>query len=94
MRERIVILGIYESLSGRRGGLADDSLPRWLAAAPAMTYTYVEAHGCTPSKLMQSRNGRRPGSLAALYPEDSEPRFGLEHNWAYHALYPERGISG
>lgn len=50
---------------------------------------YVEAHGCTPSKLMQDENddGAR---LAAAYIEQTLSRVDLQHSWAYHSLYDSR----
>jgi GT2 family glycosyltransferase len=50
---------------------------------------YVEAHGCTPSKLMQ--HGRDDGpARAAEYIAGIMARFGLQNNWAYHAIYDSR----
>src|SRR5689334_13724943 len=50
---------------------------------------YVEAHGCTPSKLMQSETD--DGAVrAASYIEQIMRRIGLEHSWAYHSLYDSR----
>jgi GT2 family glycosyltransferase len=50
---------------------------------------YVEAHGCTPSKLMQSETD--DGAVrAASYIEKIMRRIGLEHSWAYHSLYDSR----
>jgi GT2 family glycosyltransferase len=50
---------------------------------------YVEAHGCTPSKLM--RDGQDDGpARAAEYIADIMARFGLQNNWAYHAIYDSR----
>ena len=50
---------------------------------------YVEAHGCTPSKLMQHEKDDGP-ARAASYIADIMARFGLQHNWAYHAIYDSR----
>ena len=50
---------------------------------------YVEAHGCTPSKLMQSETDDGP-VRAAAYIEQIMRRIGLEHRWAYHSLYESR----
>lgn len=50
---------------------------------------YVEAHGCTPSKLM--RNETDDGApRAAAYIASIMHRFGLDDRWAYHALYESR----
>ncbi|HTL56544.1 MAG TPA: glycosyltransferase family 2 protein [Candidatus Limnocylindrales bacterium] len=50
---------------------------------------YVEAHGCTPGKLMQSAND--DGSArAAAYISGIMDRFGLADRWAYHAVYEDR----
>ncbi len=53
---------------------------------------YVEAHGCTPSMLMQSETDDGP-RLAAEYIEALMRRFGFERRWAYHALYPDCAAS-
>jgi GT2 family glycosyltransferase len=50
---------------------------------------YVEAHGCTPSKLMRSPTDDGP-ARAAEYIKGLMRRFGLERRWAYHALYESR----
>ncbi|HSU56976.1 MAG TPA: hypothetical protein VLT36_23235, partial [Candidatus Dormibacteraeota bacterium] len=50
---------------------------------------YVEAHGCTPSKLMQSETDDG-ACRAAAYIEAIMRRVGLEHRWAYHSLYDSR----
>jgi len=49
---------------------------------------YVEAHGCTPSKLMQTESDDG-AALAAGYISDIVSRFGFGDRWAYHAPYPE-----
>jgi GT2 family glycosyltransferase len=50
---------------------------------------YVEAHGCTPSKLMQHENDDGP-ARAAAYIDRIMRRIGLEHSWAYHSIYDSR----
>jgi GT2 family glycosyltransferase len=50
---------------------------------------YVEAHGCTPSKLMLHENDDG-AERAATYIEKIMRRLGLEHCWAYHSLYDSR----
>ncbi len=50
---------------------------------------YVEAHGCTPSKLMQTATDDG-AILAAAYIDGIMRRFGLEHRWAYHSLHDGR----
>jgi GT2 family glycosyltransferase len=50
---------------------------------------YVEAHGCTPSKLMQHDQDDGPARAAELIAKVMT-RFGLQHHWAYHAIYDAR----
>jgi GT2 family glycosyltransferase len=50
---------------------------------------YVEAHGCSPSKLMESETDDGP-ARAAAYISRIMTRFGLSERWAYHALYEGR----
>ena len=50
---------------------------------------YVEAHGCTPSKLMQHDQDDGP-ARAASYIAGIMARFGLQNHWAYHAIYDSR----
>jgi GT2 family glycosyltransferase len=50
---------------------------------------YVEAHGCTPSKLMRDDKDDGP-ARAAEYIAGVMTRFGLQNNWAYHAIYDSR----
>ena len=47
---------------------------------------YVEAHGCTPSKLMRGDNDDGP-IRAAEYIQSILGRFGMGDRWAYHAIY-------
>ena len=50
---------------------------------------YVEAHGCTPTKLMQ--HPKDDGEArAASYIAGIMARFSLQNNWAYHAIYDSR----
>jgi GT2 family glycosyltransferase len=50
---------------------------------------YVEGHGCTPSKLMQSETDDGP-ARAAEYIQRVMHRFDLDGRWAYHAIYESR----
>ncbi|MEY4917805.1 MAG: hypothetical protein RL616_1718, partial [Verrucomicrobiota bacterium] len=50
---------------------------------------YVEAHGCTPSKLMRDDKDDGP-ARAAEYIAGIMARFGLQNSWAYHAIYDSR----
>ncbi len=50
---------------------------------------YVEAHGCTPSKLMQHAQDDGP-ARAAEHIAAVMARFGLQNHWAYHAIYDSR----
>jgi GT2 family glycosyltransferase len=50
---------------------------------------YVEAHGCNPSKLMESETDDGP-ALAAAYISAIMTRFGFADRWGYHALYEGR----
>lgn len=49
---------------------------------------YVEAHGCTPGKLMRTETDDGP-ALAAEYIAGLMRRFDMSDRWAYHAPYPE-----
>ena len=50
---------------------------------------YVEAHGCTPSKLMRHEHDDG-AARAAEYIRQIVRRVGLEHRWAYHSIYDSR----
>ncbi|HEY5914472.1 MAG TPA: glycosyltransferase family 2 protein [Verrucomicrobiae bacterium] len=50
---------------------------------------YVEAHGCTPGKLMQSETDDGP-ARAAAYISGILEQFDFGGHWAYHALYEQR----
>jgi GT2 family glycosyltransferase len=50
---------------------------------------YVEAHGCSPTKLMESDTDDGP-ARAAAYISRIMTRFDLSDRWAYHALYEGR----
>src|SRR5258708_16750525 len=50
---------------------------------------YVEAHGCTPSKLMRHETDDG-AQRAAEYIERVMRRIGLQDRWAYHSLYDSR----
>jgi hypothetical protein len=49
---------------------------------------YVEAHGCTPSKLMQ-REDDDGAARAAAYINDILSSFGLQERWAYYSPFPQ-----
>lgn len=86
--DKIVVLGFLSHFPV--AGVAWQTL-HYLAGFQRLGYEvfYVEAHGCTPSKLMQSE--RDDGaSRAAAYIEHIMRRIGLEHSWGYHSLYDSR----
>lgn len=88
MRERIVILGFLSHFPV--AGVAWQTV-HYLVGFQRLGYDvyYVEAHGCTPSKLMQSEADDGP-ARAAQYIQGVMGRFGLDGRWAYHALYEKR----
>jgi GT2 family glycosyltransferase len=92
MKERIVILGFLSHFPV--AGVAWQTI-HYLAGFQRLGYDvyYVEAHGCTPSKLMQSETDDGP-VRAAAYIQGILRRFDLESKWAYHALYPESRYFG
>lgn len=49
---------------------------------------YMEAHGCTPSKLMQNESDDG-AALAGNYISSIMKDFGFADRWAYYAPYPE-----
>jgi GT2 family glycosyltransferase len=86
--DKIVVLGFLSHFPV--AGVAWQTI-HYLAGFHRLGYEvfYVEAHGCTPSKLMQS--DRDDGATrAAAYIEHIMRRIGLEHSWAYHSLYDSR----
>ncbi len=92
MKERIVILGFMSHFPV--AGVAWQTI-HYLVGLQRLGYDvyYVEAHGCTPSKLMQSETDDGP-VRAAAYIREILRRFALEGKWAYHALYPESRYFG
>jgi GT2 family glycosyltransferase len=54
---------------------------------------YVEAHARTPGMLMRTTTDNS-AALAAGFIGDVAARFGLAHNWAYHALHTDGGLLG
>lgn len=88
MKERIVILGFLSHFPV--AGVAWQTV-HYLVGFERLGYDvyYVEAHGCTPSKLMQRETDDGP-ALAAAYIAGIMRRFDLDGRWAYHALYENR----
>jgi GT2 family glycosyltransferase len=87
-QEKIVVLGFLSHFPV--AGVAWQTL-HYLIGFQRLGYDvyYVEAHGCTPSKLMQSETD--DGAVrAAEYIERVMRRFDLEGRWAYHAIYESR----
>jgi GT2 family glycosyltransferase len=87
-REKIVLLGFLSHFPV--AGVAWQTI-HYLVGFQRLGYEvyYVEAHGCTPSKLMQSETDDG-ASRAAAYIEQIMRRVGLEHSWAYHSVYDDR----
>ena len=54
---------------------------------------YVEAHGITPTKLMEA-SGDDGSAVAAAWLGGVMERFGFEDRWAYHALHDDRRCFG
>jgi GT2 family glycosyltransferase len=90
--ERIVVLGFLSHFPV--AGVAWQTV-HYLVGLRRLGYEvfYVEAHGCTPSKLMRSEtdDGAR---RAAEYIAGVMERFDLGGSWAYHARYPESRYFG
>lgn len=86
--EKIVLLGFLSHFPV--AGVAWQTL-HYLVGLRRLGYDvyYVEAHGCTPSKLMQSDSDDGP-VRAAEYIEGVLKRYDLGDKWAYHALYEDR----
>jgi GT2 family glycosyltransferase len=87
-QERIVVLGFLSHFPV--AGVAWQTI-HYLIGLQRLGYEvyYVEAHGCTPSKLMRSETD--DGAMrAAEYIERVLRRFDLKERWAYHALYESR----
>src|SRR5438552_17952775 len=87
-REKIVLLGFLSHFPV--AGVAWQTI-HYLIGFQRLGYEvyYVEAHGCTPGKLMQSETDDGP-ARAAAYISQLMGRFGLEDRWAYHAPYESR----
>jgi GT2 family glycosyltransferase len=83
--EKIVVLGFLSHFPV--AGVAWQTM-HYLIGLRKLGYDvyYVEAHGCTPSKLMQSETDDG-AARAAEYIEGLMRRFDLGDRWAYHALY-------
>jgi GT2 family glycosyltransferase len=88
MKERIVILGFLSHFPV--AGVAWQTI-HYLVGFQRLGYDvyYVEAHGCTPSKLMQSAVDDGP-VRAAEHIAALMRRFDLGERWAYHAVYDSR----
>lgn len=86
--EKIVLLGFLSHFPV--AGVAWQTI-HYLVGFQKLGYDvyYVEAHGCTPSKLMQSETDDGT-QRAAEYIEQIMRRVGMEHRWAYHSLYDSR----
>jgi GT2 family glycosyltransferase len=87
MRPRIVILGFLSHFPV--AGVAWQTI-HYLIGFQRLGFDvyYVEAHGCTASKLMQSDTDDGP-ARAAAYIDSVLRQFDLGDKWAYHAPYPE-----
>jgi GT2 family glycosyltransferase len=92
MKERIVILGFLSHFPV--AGVAWQTL-HYLVGFARLGFDvyYVEAHGCTPSKLMHSETDDGP-ARAAAYIDRILRAFDLGDKWAYHAPYPESRYFG
>jgi GT2 family glycosyltransferase len=86
--EKIVVLGFLSHFPV--AGVAWQTI-HYLIGLQRLGYDvyYVEAHGCTPSKLMRSETDDG-AARAAEYIEGLMRRFDLGGRWAYHALYESR----
>ena len=87
-RDKIVLLGFLSHFPV--AGVAWQTL-HYLIGFQRLGYEvyYVEAHGCTASKLMQSETDDGP-ARAAAYISDLMRRFDLGDRWCYHALHESR----
>jgi GT2 family glycosyltransferase len=88
MSEKLVVLGFLSHFPV--AGVAWQTM-HYLVGFERLGYEvyYVEAHGCTPSKLMRSDTDDGP-LRAAEYIAGVMRLFGFERRWAYHALYESR----
>ncbi len=86
--EKIVLLGFLSHFPV--AGVAWQTL-HYLVGLRRLGYDvyYVEAHGCTPSKLMRTDDDDGP-VRAAEYIASVLSRYDLGDKWAYHALYESR----
>ena len=91
-RQKILVLGFLSHFPV--AGVAWQTV-HYLVGFERLGYDvyYVEAHGCTPSKLMRSETDDGP-TRAAEYIASVMSRFDFDHRWAYHALYRNRDASG
>src|SRR5215470_5088978 len=86
--EKIVVLGFLSHFPV--AGVAWQTI-HYLIGFQRLGYDvyYVEAHGCTPGKLMLSETDDGP-ARAASYIAGIVERFDLAHQWAYHARSEDR----
>ncbi len=87
-RQKIILLGFLSHFPV--AGVAWQTI-HYLIGFRRLGYEvyYVEAHGCTPGKLMESVKDDGP-ARAAEYIAGVMRRFGLDGHWAYHAIYDSR----
>src|SRR6266542_3131396 len=87
-KDRIVVLGFMSHFPV--AGVAWQTI-HYLIGFQRLGYDvfYVECHGCTPTKLMQSRTDDGP-MRAATYIDTVMRRFDLHHRWAYNAVSESR----
>jgi len=91
-REKILVLGFLSHFPV--AGVAWQTV-HYLVGFQRLGYDvyYVEAHGCTPSKLMCSETDDG-AARASDYIATVMHRFDFDGRWAYHALYPESRCFG
>jgi GT2 family glycosyltransferase len=92
MKDQIIILGFLSHFPV--AGVAWQTI-HYLIGFQRLGFDvyYVEAHGCTPSKLMRTETDDG-AACAAAYVANVMRRFGLHDQWAYHARYPESRYFG